>query len=1535
AGADLRAEGILTLDAAVQDVSLSARSHASAGGLGVDPDSIAMAIVNTVATTRIDAGAHVTGVESARILATHQNLFTEARPYSWGGGAAGSADADAYSYHRVLSRIVGADGAVVASKDVDVFARVDTGLPIANARADSPDISLVAENPNNHPEVPRWDRHITWDADTVLLAAPTPELLVNAAGNIVVAKGIVAVDDGTRIVVDDLSNDGNAGRATFRVNPATWTIPIVNLTQGVDGRIDGNLGTLTVRHSWESVDITNLSSKDLVINGIDPFDRTGTAQVRIDADENELHFDIAHDYGPTRIDIANLGVTGTPDIILNGVIDNPLGLTRVVNARGDIRSTATGLVRTNQAVFDAAGSVGTGPTDRLDVDLVQSTGRPTAFDAKAAEDLSLQLRMLDRDPDAAPLTLQLGVLEAGDDVDVVLLPAVQQTNIGTAPTGYAVTVTAFAPTRDASAPGGVPAVVGSYVNHYQVDGSGPAFVVPVGVFGVGNLAVDSLTVFDRIQAGGDIAVVAQFGNTRMDIVATTDLTGEGAVSVHTSGDVTITELLGDLRVGAIVSTQRDVTLTAPASIVDVHGDAQADVSGRRVTLRAQGGSIGSHLNDVEIDSAFSGPGSLLAEAAHDVYLTEVAGSLTVDAVTAGDGHVRLTTRDSAATGEDIIVGEGHAVIALQGSITLQAGDSITIDGQLTAHHRLHFSVDHGNADVGVGGMLALDGTVMGQFIEMFSDDDADLLDASAMVLAVTGWGRRGNDTLRGGSDDDRLYGGDGADEIDGGDGHDLLVADGGVGDVLIGGRGNDTIFGSHDGAEVDPDFGDTVRFGDWIRGGEGHDLIYGLGGADDIEGGAGDDWIDGGLGGDRITGGAGSDTVYGNVGDDRIHGHGSDTTEDDDARDWLYGEWGNDTISGDGGHDVIEGGFGDDHLIGGRGDDVLRAGFGSNRLEGGEGHDQLYGSDDGADHLLGGTGRDQLWGYAGNDTVEGGADDDILDGGAGDDVLSGDAGSDVLVGGADHDTLYGHSVSGAGDDRAVDHLYGDFGTGLNETGSGRDRLFGQGGNDLLFGEGGDDYIEGVAGFVVVEDSGGTGNVIDFGDAGDTRTFVAPVATAAPTPRPVDFTNPRAAPTLPDGADHRGRWGDLGGSAAGDGLSGDAGLSREPVIATGPSGTYVAWVDTRDGNPEIYVARHGVDGWTSLAGSAGNGGISRSATVSLAPSLAVDAAGRPVVAWTEVTAAGRNIRVMRFDAAAAGGAGAWESLGSVTGSSNADDAQLAMTASGPAVVWLEGPADAKRIHARVFAGGAWQELGAGGASGTGIAGAMGGAAGSPAWGDVEDLAVATDGTRIAVAWVQADAAGIRHVYLRELVAGVWTERAGSGSGSGVSGSTDAAYAGTLSNNAQPSLAYQGGSLFAAWQTFSDQGAALSVVEYAGAAAPTVRGTFATPELRSDPVLSAGGDALRLLWVRTPLQAQDTALYAMKWNGSAFVEEVPGDAQGGGLSVTGGRAQALAVVTDSAGRAIVAWQDAINGSPEIVVRGNGNTVQRTFVADAAAG
>jgi hypothetical protein len=87
----------------------------------------------------------------------------------------------------------------------------------------------------------------------------------------------------------------------------------------------------------------------------------------------------------------------------------------------------------------------------------------------------------------------------------------------------------------------------------------------------------------------------------------------------------------------------------------------------------------------------------------------------------------------------------------------------------------------------------------------------------------------------------------------------------------------------------------------------------------------------------------------------------------------------------------------------------------------------------------------------------------------------------------------------------------------------------------------------------------------------------------PTPPPAPATQINqwfADASLPTGPDYRGRWAEFSASASGRGVGGHEAPALEPNAAVASDGTrYMAWVDGRSGNYQIYVARHtSADGW---------------------------------------------------------------------------------------------------------------------------------------------------------------------------------------------------------------------------------------------------------------------------------------------------------------------------------------------------------------------
>ncbi len=211
------------------------------------------------------------------------------------------------------------------------------------------------------------------------------------------------------------------------------------------------------------------------------------------------------------------------------------------------------------------------------------------------------------------------------------------------------------------------------------------------------------------------------------------------------------------------------------------------------------------------------------------------------------------------------------------------------------------------------------------------------------------------------------------------------------------------------------------------------------------------------------------------------------------------------------------------------------------------GDDYLVGSDDSSDLIDGGEGHDRIEGLAGNDVLRGGPGDDQLMGGDGDDFMEGGAGSDVLFGQAHHDRLFGHAQTSSDDDNAVDHLYGDFGTNLNEPLSGRDQLDGNGGSNLLYGEAGDDFL--APGVHV-------GNRIDYGF----RRIVDPIrlccSNAYTLPCSSLDSDRQCSISIAIGFREKTRWGQLGFSAVGAGLGSKEGLAIESSITASTTNSFL-------------------------------------------------------------------------------------------------------------------------------------------------------------------------------------------------------------------------------------------------------------------------------------------------------------------------------------------------------------------------------------------
>src|SRR5262249_14953046 len=140
---------------------------------------------------------------------------------------------------------------------------------------------------------------------------------------------------------------------------------------------------------------------------------------------------------------------------------------------------------------------------------------------------------------------------------------------------------------------------------------------------------------------------------------------------------------GDLEVGSVASHGTSVNLTATGSIIDVDSSVAINVDGATLNLTAGTGSIGTTGDALRIDAG-AAAGSLNASAGTGINLYDAVGGVGIGQVTSTGGNIKIVTKDTSATGEDIVLSALSTINAQGGDVTLDAGDNVIVAAKTTA-----------------------------------------------------------------------------------------------------------------------------------------------------------------------------------------------------------------------------------------------------------------------------------------------------------------------------------------------------------------------------------------------------------------------------------------------------------------------------------------------------------------------------------------------------------------------------------------------------------------------------------------------------------------------------------------------------------------------------------------------------------------------------------------------------------------------------------------------------------------------------------
>lgn len=550
--------------------------------------------------------------------------------------------------------------------------------------------------------------------------------------------------------------------------------------------------------------------------------------------------------------------------------------------------------------------------------------------------------------------------------------------------------------------------------------------------------------------GGDGADRLE-GGTGSDLL----IGGSGSDTyVGLEADDTVVEAAG----GGIDSVESAATLTLAPNLENARltGTAVGNLTGNDLANvligNAAANTLTGGLGNDRLDGG-AGIDTLVGGAGDDVYVVDVSGDKTTEAVGEGNDTVEASIAWTLAANIENLVLTGTTAIN---------GTGNPLNNTLTGNSAANRLDGGAGADVMTGGAgndtYVVDNAA--DTVNELAGQGADTVEASvSWVLsaevenltltgssALNGTGNSLGNTLLGNSAANRLDGAAGADVMTGGAGNDTYVVDNAADSTVeAASGGTDTVEASVSwtlGAQVE----DLTLTGTSAINGTGNTLV------NQLRGNAGANILNGAAGADAMSGGAGNDVyIVDNTGDTTVELAGEGIDEVQSSITWtLASEVENLTLTGV-------------SAINGTGNGLANAIVGNSA----------------ANVINGGAGSDTMTGGAGNDTyVVDAAGDLVVEAAAGGtDVVQASV-SFTLAANVENLTLTGAlAINGTGNELA-NTLTGNAARNVLDGGLGNDRMVGGAGNDTYRVDSSSDVVTEAA-------AGGTDTVIS------TVTFTLP------------------------------------------------------------------------------------------------------------------------------------------------------------------------------------------------------------------------------------------------------------------------------------------------------------------------------------------------------------------------------------------------------------------------------------------------------------
>ena len=706
-GATVIEGGTLDVTANIGGLNVNASPASTAGGLVPLSTSTAVGTVTSTGTIAIDDGATLGGETAANFGATANALTVSSAANAIADGL-GTSDAVATLSLTILLDVNAAAGVQVDTQALTV--RSDAPyLPSLGASESSDNDGFSGSGSSS--QTIAYDRTIEWNATVGILPAPNPILTINSGGAITQDVGVTTqpIVNGT-LVVNPITNNPTAfGNVTFHI--ASSALDAENNTNGIT--TEATLTGVTVVNyvtSFQSVTVENNSTLNLHMSGIEPAVSAnlllGHVVINVpNGGASGFSDSVISTPVPTVITIQNT-VAASGDILLQGLIDDPLGSTTIGAAAGSILEAAAGALIDAKTISLSAGKAIGGESVNGRV-LIET---PSALNATAGNGNIVLSQQGDLLVGTIAATGTADLLASGGIADATPASALSAPTMILTANGGAIGTSAASPlgvsdpgsrvTLTASATAGIFVNGGSTglalgtlittandidINDAYVNGTGQditlaassAVRAPQGNVNLRTGDNVSTAAGSTIAALGGVAISSDFGVGTVALATSIDLRGiiHASSATITGGNATNTISLTNVSTGTPTTINADggnstILIGSKATAIPAASDTGGVIGGIGDVLTVQGGSGTSVLR---IDD--TGDGNPITGVLTSTALTGLgmAGSIQYSniatlALALGNGLDTLTVRSTAAaTTTAVTTGTAATTVIVQGT----------------------------------------------------------------------------------------------------------------------------------------------------------------------------------------------------------------------------------------------------------------------------------------------------------------------------------------------------------------------------------------------------------------------------------------------------------------------------------------------------------------------------------------------------------------------------------------------------------------------------------------------------------------------------------------------------------------------------------------------------------------------------------------------------------------------------------------------------------------------------------------------------